>query len=76
MRKRSMTHSRSWLATAAAFSLLFGIELPDPNLTGEHFPLPTDPMVAAAGNTVDAGQPAQPGPGCLQERSSGPVVYE
>ena len=75
MRNLSMTHSRSWLATAAAISLLFGIELPDPKLTGEHFPLPTDPMVAAD-NTLNAGNPAQPGSGCLQERSCGPVVYE
>jgi hypothetical protein len=76
MRKRSMTHSRSWLATAAAFSLLFGIELPDPNLTGEHFPLPTDPMVAAADRALDGDTLAQPATGCLQERSCGPVVYE
>ena len=67
-----MTHSRSWLATAAAMSLLFGIELPNPQLTGEHFPLPTDPMVAA----VDGANPAEPASGCPQERSCGPVVYE
>jgi hypothetical protein len=75
MRKLSMTHSRSWLATAAAITLLFGIELPDPQLTGEHFPLPTDPMVAAADNTLDGSKPAQPGSGCLQDLC-GPVVYE
>jgi hypothetical protein len=75
MRKLSMTHSRRWLATAAAISLLFGIELPDPKLTGEHFPLPNDhSIVAAADRGLD--KPAQPGSGCLQERSCGPVGYE
>ena len=49
-----MPHSRTWLASAAVFALLFGIELPDPKLTGEHFPLPKDQMVAGAG--VDEGQ--------------------
>lgn len=45
-----MTHSRVWLAWAAVFALLFGIELPDPKLTGEHFPLPNDhTMVTGAG---------------------------
>jgi hypothetical protein len=51
-----MTHSRSWLASAAVFALLFGIELPDPKLTGEHFPLPNDQMVAAADRDVQEGQ--------------------
>jgi hypothetical protein len=36
-----MTHSRTWLVSAAVFALLFGIDLPDPKLTGEHFPLPS-----------------------------------
>jgi hypothetical protein len=68
-----MTHSRTWLASAAAFALLFGIELPDPKLTGEHFPLPNDQTrVAAADEGLVAGQPAQRG--CPQERSCGPVV--
>ncbi len=72
-----MTHSRSWLATAAAISLLFGLELPDPKLTGEHFPLPNDhTMVSAADTGLDAGKPTQPESGCLQERSCGPVGYE
>jgi hypothetical protein len=49
-----MTHAKTWLASAAVFALLFGIELPDPKLTGEHFPLPNDQMLASAG--VDEGQ--------------------
>ena len=52
-----MTHSRTWLASAAVFALLFGIELPDPNLTGEHFPLPKDQMVAGAVSDVQEGLP-------------------
>ena len=55
-----MTHSRKWLASAAVFALLFGIELPDPKLTGEHFPLPNDQTrVAAADQGLDANEPAQ-----------------
>ena len=45
-----MTHSRKLLASAAVFALLFGIELPDPKLTGEHFPLPSDQTRVAAGD--------------------------
>jgi hypothetical protein len=68
-----MTHSRTWLASAAAFALLFGLELPDPKLTGEHFPLPNDQTwVAAADVGLDAAEPAEPG--CPQERSCGPVI--
>jgi hypothetical protein len=56
-----MTHSRTWLASAAAFALLFGLELPDPKLTGEHFPLPNDQTrVAAADQGLDGDGPAQP----------------
>jgi hypothetical protein len=51
-----MTHARTWLASAAVFALLFGIELPDPKLTGEHFPLPNDQMVAGADRDVQEGQ--------------------
>jgi hypothetical protein len=52
-----MTHSRPWLAWAAVFALLFGIELPDPKLTGEHFPLPNDhTMVTGAGVDEDQQQ--------------------
>jgi hypothetical protein len=50
-----MTHSKTWLASAAVFALLFGIELPDPKLTGEHFPLPNDHTMVA-GSGVDEGQ--------------------
>ena len=71
-----MTQIRTWLVSAAALSLLFGIDLPDPTLTGEHFPLPTDPMVAAADWALDGVKPAQPASGCTQERSCGPMVYE
>ena len=68
-----MTHSRKLLASAAVFALLFGIELPDPKLTGEHFPLPSDQTrVAAADEGLDAVEPAQLG--CPQERSCGPLV--
>jgi hypothetical protein len=68
-----MTHSRALLASAAVFALLFGIELPDPKLTGEHFPLPSDQStVAAAGEGLDADEPAQRG--CPQEGSCGPVI--
>jgi hypothetical protein len=68
-----MTHSRTWLASAAAFALLFGLELPDPKLTGEHFPLPNDQTtVAAADQGLGANEPARHG--CPQERSCGPVV--
>jgi hypothetical protein len=52
-----MTHSRTWLASAAVFALVFGIELPDPKLTGEHFPLPKDQMVATADSDVQEGLP-------------------
>ena len=57
-----MTHSRTWLASAAVFALLFGIDLPDPKLTGEHFPLPSDQTrVAAADEGLDADEPAHVG---------------
>jgi hypothetical protein len=68
-----MTHSRTWLASAAVFALLFGLELPDPKLTGEHFPLPNDqPTVAAVDQGLGANEPAQHG--CPQGRSCDPVV--
>jgi hypothetical protein len=52
-----MTHSRTWLASAAVFALVFGIELPDPKLTAEHFPLPNDQtMAAGAGGGLDQGE--------------------
>ena len=55
-----MTHSSTWLASAAAFALLFGLELPDPKLTGDHFPLPNDQTrVAGADEGLD-GVPAGP----------------
>ena len=66
-----MTHTKTWLASVAAISLLFGIELPDPKLTGEHFPLPDDQMVAAANKGLDADKPAQPSNVC----ACSPVVY-
>jgi hypothetical protein len=67
-----MTHTRNLLASVAALSLLFGIDLPDPKLTGEHFPLPDDQMVAG----LDANSPAQPAFGCMQERSCASDVYD
>lgn len=45
-----MTQSRAWLASAAVIALLFGLEFPDPKLSGEPSPLPNDhTMVLAAG---------------------------
>jgi hypothetical protein len=68
-----MTPSRTWLASAAAFALLFGLELPDPQLTGDHFPLPNDQTrVAGADQGLDGDGPAQHG--CPQDRSCGPLV--
>jgi hypothetical protein len=68
-----MTHSRTWLTSAAAFALLFGLELPDPKLTGDHFPLPNDQTrVAGADQGLDGDGPAQHG--CPQDRSCGPLV--
>ena len=53
-----MTHSRTWLVSAAVFALVFGIELPDPKLTAEHFPLPSDQtMAAGADRGLQGGQP-------------------
>jgi hypothetical protein len=49
-----MTHSRAWLSTAAVFALLFGLNFPDPNLTGEPSPLPYDWL--AAGETQGKDQ--------------------
>jgi hypothetical protein len=52
-----MTHSKTWLASAAVIALVFGIELPDPKLTAEHFPLPNDTMVVGADRGLQEGQP-------------------
>ena len=36
-----MTQARAWLASAAVFALLFGLEYPNPDLSGEPHPYPT-----------------------------------
>ena len=57
----SMTYSRTRLASAAVIALLFGLEFPDPKLSGEHLPLPFDhTMVAAADKALDDGQRQTP----------------
>jgi hypothetical protein len=34
-----MTHSKAWLSSAAVIGLVFGLNLPDPNLSGGRAPL-------------------------------------
>ncbi len=56
-----MTYSRTWLASAAIIALLFGLEFPDPKLSGEHLPIPNDhTMVAAADKALDDDQRQTP----------------
>ena len=45
-----MTPSRTWLASAAVIALLFGLEFPDPKLSGEPSPLPNDHTMVLAAN--------------------------
>jgi hypothetical protein len=55
-----MTPSGTWLASAAVIALLFGLEFPNPQLTGEPSPLPTDhTMVFAADEARDGQAQAQ-----------------
>jgi hypothetical protein len=42
-----MTHSRALLLVTAVIALVFGIRPPDPDLTGEPFPVPYDPTLLA-----------------------------
>jgi hypothetical protein len=45
-----MTQARAWLAPAAALALLFGLEYPNPDLSGEPSPLPNDHTMVLAAN--------------------------
>jgi hypothetical protein len=51
-----MAQWRTWLASAAAFALLFGLGLPDLQLTGAHSPVPSAPATAAD-QGLDASKP-------------------
>lgn len=46
-----MTHLKAWLSSAAVAGLVFGLNLPDPNLAGGRAPLPHDITVVAANET-------------------------
>ena len=46
-----MTQLRAWLLSAAVIALVFGLELPDPKLTGEQSPLPNDYTLLSADQT-------------------------
>jgi hypothetical protein len=49
-----MTQCRTWLASAAVIALLFGLDFPNPQLTGEPAPLPNDhTMVMAEASSSD-----------------------
>ncbi|HSF23178.1 MAG TPA: hypothetical protein VLE20_03045 [Blastocatellia bacterium] len=43
-----MTHLKASLLTSAVIALVFGISPPDPDLTGEPFPVPYDPTLLAS----------------------------
>jgi len=45
-----MTPLRTWLTSAAVIALLFGLEFPDPKLSGEPSPLPNDHTMVLAAN--------------------------
>jgi len=47
---------RALLGSAAVIALLFGLEFPNPQLTGEPSPLPNDHMMALAANESPSGQ--------------------
>jgi hypothetical protein len=52
-----MTHSRAWLSTAAIIGLVFGLNFPDPNLSGGRAPLlPLGFTLLAANETQDNDQ--------------------
>jgi hypothetical protein len=51
-----MTHARASLASAAVFALLFGLEYPNPNLSGEPAPLPYDRTMTLAANEAPNDQ--------------------
>jgi hypothetical protein len=56
-----MTHFRTtrfsaWLASAAVMALLFGLEFPDSQLSGEPSPLPNDHTMVIAVNEAPSGQ--------------------
>jgi hypothetical protein len=51
-----MTHLKAWLSSAAVAGLVFGLNLPDPNLAGGRAPLPQDITVVAADETQGTEQ--------------------
>jgi hypothetical protein len=52
-----MTQFRTWLASVGVIALLFGLDFPNPQLTGEPAPLPNDhTMVMAEGSSSDQRQ--------------------
>ena len=50
------TRGNAWLGSAAAIALLFGLEFPDPQLTGEPSPLPNDHTMVTAANEEPSDQ--------------------
>jgi hypothetical protein len=50
------TRFRALLGSAAVFALLFGLEFPNPQLTGGPAPLPNDHTIAVAANEPPSGQ--------------------
>jgi hypothetical protein len=51
-----MTQSRACLVSTAVIALLFGLEFPDPKLSGEPSPIPYDHTMEIAGVTPDQRQ--------------------
>jgi hypothetical protein len=47
---------KAWLGSAAAIALLFGLEFPNPQLTGEPSPLPNDHTMIVAGTEAPSGE--------------------
>ena len=52
-----MTQFRGLLVITAAIALLFGLEFPDPKLSGEPSPLPNDHTMVLAADEGASGQP-------------------
>jgi hypothetical protein len=51
-----MTQSRACLVSTVVIALLFGLEFPDPKLSGEPSPIPYDHTMEIAGVTPDQRQ--------------------
>ena len=49
-----MTHSKAWLSSAAVIGLVFGLNLPDPNLSGGRAPVPPLGFTLLAANETQA----------------------